>query len=131
MMAEIQKPISPVDGSVYVESELATPAQLEQTLQPAVTAQPAWTQTSREDRADRCERMTQYMIDHAQDIATEIAWQVGRPIKYAPGEIMRGFQERARHMIAIAPEALADIATTPKAGFQRFIRREPVGVVLV
>jgi acyl-CoA reductase-like NAD-dependent aldehyde dehydrogenase len=34
-------------------------------------------------------------------------------------------------MIDIASDALADIALEPKEGFQRFIRREPVGVVLV
>src|SRR5690606_28207218 len=37
--------------------------------------------------------------------------------------------ERARHMIAIAPQALADIDAGPKPGFTRFVRREPLGVV--
>ncbi|MCA9102601.1 MAG: aldehyde dehydrogenase family protein, partial [Planctomycetales bacterium] len=46
-----------------------------------------------------------------------------------PGEI-RGFEERARHMIAIADEALADVAVAPREGFTRFVRREPLGVVL-
>jgi acyl-CoA reductase-like NAD-dependent aldehyde dehydrogenase len=53
---------------------------------------------------------------------------MGRPIRYAPNEV-RGTLERARHMIAIAPEALADIDVGPKAGFHRFLRREPLGVV--
>jgi acyl-CoA reductase-like NAD-dependent aldehyde dehydrogenase len=35
---------------------------------------------------------------------------------------------RARHMIAIAPEALADIDVGAKGGFHRFLRREPLGV---
>ena len=34
-------------------------------------------------------------------------------------------------MMAIAADALADIELEPKPGFQRFIRREPLGVVLV
>jgi acyl-CoA reductase-like NAD-dependent aldehyde dehydrogenase len=54
---------------------------------------------------------------------------MGRPIRYAPNEV-RGTLERARHMIAIAPEALLDIDPGPKEGFSRFIRREPLGVVL-
>ncbi len=33
-------------------------------------------------------------------------------------------------MIAVAPEMLADIDVGPKEGFTRFIRREPLGVVL-
>jgi acyl-CoA reductase-like NAD-dependent aldehyde dehydrogenase len=34
-------------------------------------------------------------------------------------------------MMALAPEALADVKTAPKAGFTRFIRRDPLGVVFV
>src|SRR2546423_8344162 len=34
-------------------------------------------------------------------------------------------------MCSIAEASLADIAVEKKAGFQRFIRREPLGIVLV
>jgi acyl-CoA reductase-like NAD-dependent aldehyde dehydrogenase len=46
-------------------------------------------------------------------------------------EISRGFQERARMMSALAPAALADVPASAKGGFTRFVRREPVGTVLV
>jgi acyl-CoA reductase-like NAD-dependent aldehyde dehydrogenase len=55
---------------------------------------------------------------------------MGRPIRYTPNEVA-GFETRARHMIAIAARALCDIDPEPIAGFTRFIRREPLGVVLV
>ena len=42
---------------------------------------------------------------------------MGRPIRYAPNEV-RGTLERARHMIAIAPRALADIDAGPKEDFR-------------
>src|SRR5690606_6280585 len=51
-------------------------------------------------------------------------------IRYAAGEI-NGFVERASHMADIAEQALADIHLPAKPGFIRFIRREPLGVVLV
>jgi acyl-CoA reductase-like NAD-dependent aldehyde dehydrogenase len=127
----IQRTISPVDGSVYVERPLADGAHIEATLKRADAAARAWRATSLDERAAICERMVQHMLAHSDAIAQEIAWQMGRPIRYAPMEITRGFQERARHMIAIAPQALADIPAAPKDGFQRFIRREPLGVVLV
>ena len=53
---------------------------------------------------------------------------MGRPIRYSPNEV-RGTLERARHMIEIAPRALADIDVGPKDEFSRFLRREPLGVV--
>ncbi|MCK6576925.1 MAG: aldehyde dehydrogenase family protein [Anaerolineae bacterium] len=130
-MANLQKTISPVDGSVYVERELASPAQIEAALARSVEAQRAWRQTPIDERAAICERMVRAMLDQADAIAVEISWQMGRPIRYSPMEITRGFQERARHMVSIAPAALADIPTRAKDGFQRFIRREPLGVVLV
>ncbi|HET9330712.1 MAG TPA: aldehyde dehydrogenase family protein, partial [Steroidobacteraceae bacterium] len=41
----------------------------------------------------------------------------------------RGTLERARYMIGVAASALADLEPGAKAGFRRFIRREPLGVV--
>lgn len=130
-MTNIQKTISPVDGSVYVERELADRQQIDAALNRAVEAQRTWKATSLDERATICERMVRYMLDNADDIAEEITWQMGRPIRYTPAEITRGFEERARYMTAIAPDTLRDIPAQPKDGFQRFIRREPLGVVLV
>ena len=56
--------------------------------------------------------------------------QMGRPIRYTPGEL-KGFAQRGRAMIALAPEALSDIVPPAQQGFRRYIRREPLGVVLV
>lgn len=49
-----------------------------------------------------------------------------------PGEV-RGFLDRADYMLSIAPTALADVslADTDKPGFKRYIKRAPLGVVLV
>ena len=42
---------------------------------------------------------------------------------------LRGFEERARYMIAIAEEALLDLDPGPKEGFVRYVKRDPLGVV--
>jgi acyl-CoA reductase-like NAD-dependent aldehyde dehydrogenase len=127
-MAATFKTVSPVDGSVYVERALSTGAEIDEALTEAHRAQIAW---RRVPVAERC-RVLAHAVDafvaKRDDIAAEITWQIGRPIGQSPGEV-RGFEERARHMLAIAPEALADIRVEPKPGFNRFIRREPVGVV--
>jgi acyl-CoA reductase-like NAD-dependent aldehyde dehydrogenase len=56
---------------------------------------------------------------------------MGRPVAHSPGEITRGFQERATWLLGAAAEALADEVQPAKEGFERFIRHEPVGTVLV
>jgi acyl-CoA reductase-like NAD-dependent aldehyde dehydrogenase len=125
----MQKTISPIDGSVYVELELATPAVIDEALNSARAAQREWRGTSVADRASILSRFCDLFESQRADIATELTWQMGRPIRYSPNEV-NGTLERARHMIAIAPQALADIDAGPKENFTRFIRREPLGVVL-
>jgi acyl-CoA reductase-like NAD-dependent aldehyde dehydrogenase len=126
----IQRTISPVDGRVYVERPLASDAEIDRVLERARAAQAKWHRVSLAERAAMATRFVDAFVSRRQQIAEEISWQMGRPISQSPGEV-RGFEERARYMIALAAGALADIDAGPKEGFRRFIRREPLGVVLV
>lgn len=130
-MSQIQQTISPIDGSVYVERELASADVIERTLQQAVEAQRQWRQVPLQERIELCSKMIAYLVDRADIYAEQLTWQMGRPIKYTPFEITGGFKERAQYMMAIAEVNLADIQVEPQDGFQRFIRREALGVVLV
>jgi acyl-CoA reductase-like NAD-dependent aldehyde dehydrogenase len=56
---------------------------------------------------------------------------MGRPIAHSPLELTRGFAERGRYMAGIAASALADIEVERSGQFHKFIRRVPLGVVLV
>jgi len=129
-MPGIQKTFSPVDGSVYVERPIATDAQVQQTMENARQAQARWKRVALEQRIGIVNRFIDAFVARKEAIAEEITWQMGRPIGQSPGEV-RGFEERARYMMSIAAISLADIDPGPKQGFRRFIRREPLGVVLV
>jgi acyl-CoA reductase-like NAD-dependent aldehyde dehydrogenase len=124
----LQRTISPVDGSVYVERELASTTVLNATLDRARRAQREWRRVPVVARAAILGRFCDAFERRRDSIAQELAWQIGRPVRYGPNEA-RGTLERARHMIAIAAESLADIDVGPKEGFRRFLRREPLGVV--
>lgn len=128
-MADVLRTISPVDGRVYVERELASPARIQQTLDAARQAQASWRRVPVAERARAVSRFVDAFIGKAEPIAEELAWQMGRPLQHGPGEV-RGVEERARYMISIAESALADVRLEDKPGFSRFIRREPLGVVL-
>ena len=123
--------VSPVDGSVFAEIALATDREIDAALSRAVRAQRHWAAAPLAERVAVCERMVQWMVDRADEIGTELTWQMGRPVAHTPNEIRRGFQERAGYMCAIASIALADLHPPSTPGFRRFIRREPLGVVLV
>jgi len=128
-MNAILKIISPVDGSVYAERPLADDRTVRDTLERGRAAQRLWRTVP---VAERCRIGTAFvdaMVADKARVAELLAWQMGRPIRYGAGEV-RGFEERARYMIAVAPEMLHDIDVGPKDGFKRYIRREPLGLVL-
>jgi acyl-CoA reductase-like NAD-dependent aldehyde dehydrogenase len=131
MPGALHQTISPIDGSIYAEFELASDQAIEGTLERAAVAQREWKRVPVTERATLCRRMVALMVERAGELATELTWQIGRPVTQTPFEIRRGFQERANYMIDIAPAMLADVGVEPRDGFQRFIRREPLGVVLV
>jgi acyl-CoA reductase-like NAD-dependent aldehyde dehydrogenase len=126
---EVQRTISPVDGHVYVERPYATHADIDRSLGQAVEAQRGWRETPIPDRARICHAFADAFEKRRDTITPELSWQMGRPISVAPGEV-RGTLERARYMIDAAAGALRDVEVGPKPGFTRFIRREPLGVVL-
>ena len=127
----MQKTISPVDGSVYLERPLATGEMIENALAKATEAQKEWKKTTVKERAGFCLKAVEYFLDHADEIGLELTWQMGRPVRYTANEIRKGFQERAKYMISVAEQALADVEVEEIEGFKRFIRRDPVGVVFV
>jgi acyl-CoA reductase-like NAD-dependent aldehyde dehydrogenase len=129
-MTETLKTISPVDGRIFVERPLQTAADIDRALDAARAAERAWAARWLEARCETLSRAVDAFVANAGEIAAEITWQMGRPISHAPGEV-RGFEERARHMLHIAPEALASVRPSDKAGFRRHIKRVPLGVVVV
>ncbi len=129
-MTELLKTYSPIDNSLYVERSFANQSDIKQVLDKAVSAQKLWGNASIEERAEYCTAAVDALVANKEAIAKEICWQMGRPIRYAQGEV-NGFEERAKYMIAAAKSALSPIALPEKAGFIRYIKREPLGVAVV
>lgn len=129
-MSKQLETISPIDGSIYVTREYATPEQIAQTLDLAASAQLSWKRTPVSERVAACDRMIDAFTAKKDSIAEEISWMMGRPIRYATGEVA-GFEERARYMTNIAEASLAPTRVPEKDGFDRYITREALGVVFV
>jgi acyl-CoA reductase-like NAD-dependent aldehyde dehydrogenase len=129
-MTETLKTISPVDGRIYVERPLESAAGIDRALELARKAQPAWGALPLAQRCEALGRAVDAFLAKADEIAAEITWQMGRPISHSPGEV-RGFAERARYMLSVAPAALAAVQPGEKAGFKRQIKRVPLGLIAV
>ncbi len=129
-MAQGYSLITPVDGSVLLERTYATDGQLARVLETARGARRGWRSMPLAERKALVGAAVDWLEANRMVVADAITRQIGRPISQSPGEVS-GLAERARHMLAIAQEGLTDIRPAPKAGFERFLRREPLGTVLV
>jgi acyl-CoA reductase-like NAD-dependent aldehyde dehydrogenase len=122
--------VSPIDGRVaYGYASLDTEAALA-VLARAETAQRQWSRTPLAERIALCQRMLTAYASRVAEYSEQITRMMGKPLGQARGEFERSMTERTNHLCAIAEAALADKTLPDKPGFRRFIRREPVGIVL-
>jgi acyl-CoA reductase-like NAD-dependent aldehyde dehydrogenase len=128
-MSEVVKIISPVDGSVYAERPIASDAEIASAITSARAALPAWRNVPVAERGRYMLAFLDALLAMNDEITKELAWQMGRPVRY--GGERGGVEERVRAMVAFAEEALKPYFPPAKDGFSRYIAREPVGIVMV
>jgi acyl-CoA reductase-like NAD-dependent aldehyde dehydrogenase len=121
--------ISPIDGSAYATRETLDVAQARAAVARAKSAQKAWAMRPLEERIALVRDGVARVGAMNDEIVPEIAWQMGRPVRY--GGEFGGFNERASYMADIATEALAPIEVEDSSAFRRVIKRVPHGVVFV
>ena len=96
----------------------------------AQRAQTEWARVPLPDRQAICRRFMDLFARQQDQVATELAWLMGRPVSAGSGEV-RGVLERTNYLVDVAPEALADHVFDDIHGFDRWVSREPLGVVFV
>ncbi|RUW35162.1 aldehyde dehydrogenase family protein, partial [Mesorhizobium sp. M1A.F.Ca.IN.020.06.1.1] len=121
---------SPIDGSIYAERPVATDQAINAAAERARAAQEKWAETPVAERGKYMLAMLEALVGISDEIVPEIAWQMGRPVRY--GGEFGGVKERTSYMVEIAEAALKPImASNPKDGFRRYVKKVPLGVVLV
>jgi acyl-CoA reductase-like NAD-dependent aldehyde dehydrogenase len=121
--------ISPVDGRDYARRCLSAPAEVDRAVRRAGEAQREWAQVPLADRCRAMLRFVEAMEALNPEIVPELAWQMGRPVRYQ-GEL-RSLVERVTAMVSIAEDALAPFEPDPVEGITRRVSRVPAGLVLV
>lgn len=127
-MIDVIKIVSPVDGRIYAERQFASEHDISHALDLSVSAQTKWQQTPITERQSICLAAVDALLKNKQKLGEELSWQMGRPIRYSTGEI-DGFAQRARYMISIAEQQLADTQHTDDDHVTRYIQREALGVI--
>ncbi|MCA9690329.1 MAG: aldehyde dehydrogenase family protein [Myxococcales bacterium] len=124
---------SPVHGETVLSYKTLSPSAAAEKLARAEEAQRAWARVDLADRVRLCEAMLDRYDERLDDNALQITMMMGKPVAHARGEFRGGFSERTRHLCKIAAHALRplEIDDGAQSNIRRFIRRDPVGVVMV
>lgn len=120
---------SPYDGSLVCELPWDDAASVEAKLAAAARAFEVWRRVPLEERIRRVRGAVERVRAGGEAIARDMARQMGKPIAQGRREV-HTFVDRAEHMLAIAPAALACEPAVEKEGFERRIEHVPLGVVL-
>ncbi len=128
-MTNTLKCVSPIDGSILAERPLQSMSEASAAVARAKGAQKSWAARPLAERIQLVRDGVARVGEMNDVIVTELAHQMGRPVRY--GGEFGGFNERASHMADIATEALAPIMVEDSDNFKRYIEREAHGVVLV
>ena len=126
----VQRTVSPIDGRLVAERELADAAAVASALERAGAAFPRWRATPVAERCALLSRAVDALVARRDAIAREITLQIGRPDRPQPGRASGLGGARPPHAGAGARGAGRRRAGA-QAGFTRLIRREPLGLVLV
>ncbi len=121
--------VNPATEEVFRAIESTSDADLDSLLARMHVAQRAWRDVPVAQRAAICQEFVDQFAAMKESVARDITLQMGKPLGQARGEV-NTMLDRARTMIRLAPAALTDDMLPPKEGFHRFIRQEPLGIVL-
>ncbi len=128
-MAKTWTLINPATEEPFREVSITSEPELAEIVACARAAQRDWRRVPVAERVRIVSQMAPAFRALADTVALDITRQMGKPLQQSHNEI-NTMIDRAETMCRLAAEALADEALPPKEGFERFIRHEPLGVVL-
>jgi len=121
--------ISPVDGSVYATRQALSQTQAAAAVARARAAQKAWAARPPAERIALVKAGVAALIAKKDALVDELAWQMGRPVRF--GGEFGGVSDRTNYMAEIAEATLAPQMVEDSDRFTRYLAREPVGVVFI
>ncbi|KAI1352355.1 aldehyde dehydrogenase [Xylaria sp. FL0043] len=130
MSVETITTISPTTNEPILSRTGVSASDLEEIPRVAEEAFKTWRETSLTDRTIIVKKALALLEKQKDQLAEEITVQMGRPISYTGAEITTALK-RADYLVKISEDTLKDTPGEPEKGFKRFIRKVPVGPVLV
>lgn len=122
--------ISPSTGEVIFEHPGQSISQVRQIANVAKDACHSFRSLTLGERKSIVAKFLNILSENKEKLASELTLQMGRPIYYTAGEIDTACK-RGNYLLSIADRSLRTIPGQPEEGFRRFVKKEPVGPVLI
>ncbi|KAI7847211.1 aldehyde dehydrogenase domain-containing protein [Circinella umbellata] len=122
--------LSPATQQPLFEIPCATSNEIDTAVQQAQEGFNSWRQVPISERVDIIKKFCSLFEQKKEKVGETIVSQMGRPVRYAAGEV-NGVLERANYMISVAEESLADEVIEITDNFKRYLRKEPLGPVVI
>jgi acyl-CoA reductase-like NAD-dependent aldehyde dehydrogenase len=130
MSVETITTISPTTNKPVLTRTGISPSDLELLPTTSVEAFEKYRKTSLKERQDIVKKALKLLGDKQDVLAKELTEQMGRPIAYTAKEVTTAVK-RGEYLLKISEDALKDTDGEAEKGFKRFIRKVPVGPVLI
>ncbi|KAI1252650.1 hypothetical protein MGN70_004853 [Eutypa lata] len=130
MSVEVLTTISPTTNEPILTRNGVSTSELEDLSRVAAEAFQTWRETSLTDRQIIVKKFLKLLGDKKDELGEEITVQMGRPIAYTGVEVATA-AKRGDYLVKISEDTLKDTDGESEKGFKRFIRKVPVGPVLV
>ncbi|OCL10220.1 aldehyde dehydrogenase [Glonium stellatum] len=130
MSVEILTTLSPITNKPVLTRNGLTDADLQALPANATNAFDSYRRTSLASRQHIVKKALKLLKDKQHELAKEITEQMGRPIAYTAKEVTTAVA-RGEYLLKISDEALSDTDGEAEKGFKRYIKKVPVGPVLI
>ncbi|KAF2750372.1 betaine aldehyde dehydrogenase 2 [Sporormia fimetaria CBS 119925] len=130
MSVETITTISPITNKPIITRSGLSDADIKEIPDKAVSAFEAFKRTSLSERQSIVKKALKLLDERQDELAKEITEQMGRPIAYTAIEIKTAVK-RGEYLVKISDEVLKDTDGEPEKGFKRYIKKVPVGPVLI
>lgn len=130
MSVETITTISPITNKPILTRSGLSDVDLKTIPETATRAFDSFRRTSLPERQAIVKKALGLLEDRKDELAREITEQMGRPIAFAAKEVTTAVM-RGNYLLKISDDVLSDTAGEAEKGFKRYIRKVPVGPVLI
>ncbi|EFW99095.1 aldehyde dehydrogenase family [Grosmannia clavigera kw1407] len=130
MPVEVITTISPTTNEPILTRNGISVSDLEALPKTSAEAFRSWSKTSLAERKAIVRKALDILLSRTDELAQELTTQMGRPIAYTGKEIGTAVK-RSEFFLSVCDDVLKDTPGTEESGYTRYIRKVPVGPVLV